>query len=424
MSPRAQVSVFSQRTFRSLRRRNYRLYFIGQVISLTGTWMQNVAQAWFVVELTHSPLAVGVLAVCQFGPYGLLGLLGGTVADRVNQRRLLIGTQSAFLLSATSLAVLALTGHAAVWEIYLLAAINGCVLVLDTPVRQSFTIQMVGRAELPNAIALNSSIFNASRIVGPAVAGAVIAVAGVALCFLFNAASFLAVIAALALMRESELFSVGRDDGRANVFRGAGEGLRFAWHAPGVRTVLVMMLVISTIGINFNVLLPVLTTRTLHSGPEVFGMISALFGLGALAGALASAALGRASARTLLTGALLFSLAELALAPLHTVWAVAAVLVVTGVAFSLYASQSNATLQLATPDRLRGRVLGIYGYVFFGTAPLGGLLAGWLAQTGGTQLAFLVAGGAGRVAAAYGAAEMRNGRAPDTALTPGGLHAA
>ncbi|MBV9101158.1 MAG: MFS transporter [Candidatus Dormibacteraeota bacterium] len=424
MSPRARVSVLSARTFRSLHRRNYRLYFIGQVVSLTGTWMQNVAQAWFIVELTHSPLAVGLLAVCQFGPYGLLGLLGGTVADRVNQRRLLICTQTAFLLSAASLATLALTGHATVWEVYLLAAINGFVLVLDTPVRQSFTIQMVGRSELPNAVALNSSIFNASRIIGPAVAGALIAVAGVGLCFLFNAFSFVAVIVALALMRESELFAVGRDDRRANVFRGASEGIRFAWRTPVVRTVLVMMLVISTIGINFNVLLPVLTARTLHSGPQVFGMLSALFGVGALAGALTTAALGRASARALLAGALIFSLSELALAPMRVAWAAALVLVVTGVAFSLYASQSNATLQMSTPDRLRGRVLGIYGYVFFGTAPLGGLLAGWLAQTGGTQLAFLVAGGAGLCAAVYGAAELRDARAPDTALTPGGLHAA
>jgi MFS family permease len=368
--------------------------------------MQNVAQAWYVIQLTHSPLAVGVLAVCQFGPYGLFGLLGGTIADRLNQRRLLIATQIAFLLSATALAVLALTSHGAVWEIYLLAAVNGCVLVLDTPVRQSFTIQMVGRAELPNAIALNSSLFNASRIVGPAVAGTLIAVAGVGICFLFNAASFVAVIAALLLMREAELFPVGRDELRRSVLRGAAEGLTFAWRSPPIRIVLLMMLAISTIGINFNVLLPVLTSRTLLSGPEVFGILSAVFGLGALGGALTSASLGRASARVLLGGAVAFSIAELILAPLHTTWAVAAMLLVTGFAFSLFTSQSNAVLQLTVPDRLRGRILGLYGYVFFGTAPLGGLLAGWLADVGGTQLAFLVAGAVGVAAAAYGALEI------------------
>jgi MFS family permease len=401
------VHAASTRTFRSLQRhRNYRLYFAGQGISISGTWMQNVAQAWLIVELTHSPLAVGLLAVCQFGPYGILGLFGGTIADRLNQRRLMIGTQAAFMVSATALAILALTHNATVWEVYLLAAVNGCVTVLDTPVRQSFTIQMVGRDELPNAIALNSSLFNASRIIGPAIAGAIIAVAGVGLCFLFNALSFVAVIIALLLMREDELFPVGRDE-RRSVLRGAGEGLAYAWRSGVIRMVLVMMLIVSTVGINFNVLLPLLAARTLHAGPVVFGLLSAIFGLGALAGALASASIGRASMRVLMTGAAGFSVAELVLAPLHVVWAAALALLITGLAFSLYTSQSNATLQLAVPDRLRGRVLGLYGYVFFGTAPVGGLLAGWLAQMGGTQLAFLVAGGSGIVAVLYGLLTLR-----------------
>ena len=401
------LSTASRRTFSSLRHhRNYRLYFFGQVVSLSGTWMQNVAQAWFIVLLTHSALAVGVLALCQFGPYALLGLFGGTVADRLNQRRLLMGTQSSLMLSALALALLALTGHAAVWEVYLLGAVNGVVTVLDTPARQSFTIQMVGRDELPNAIALNSSMFNASRIVGPAVAGALIAVAGVGICFLLNALSFLAVIGALWLMHEDELFPVGRDETVQNVARRAVEGLRFSWHRPLLRTVLLMMLVIATIGMNFNVLLPVLASSTLSSGPEVFGVLSAVFGAGALGGALFSASLGRASRRALLAGATVFSAAEMALAPLRVVWGAAAVLAVLGFAFSLYTSQSNSALQLNTPDRLRGRVMGIYGYVFFGTAPVGGLLAGWLAQVGGTQLAFLVAGGVSLVTALYARIEL------------------
>ena len=401
------VATASRRTFKSLRKhRNYRLYFFGQVVSISGTWMQNVAQAWFILVLTHSAFAVGLLALCQFGPYAILGLFGGTWADRIDQRRLLIGTQTAFMLSATTLAVLALTGHAAAWEVYALAAVNGVVTVFDTPARQSFTIQMVGRDELPDAIALNSSLFNASRIVGPAVAGAIIAVAGVGPCFLINALSFFAVITALWLMREHELFAVGRDESHGSVLRRAGEGLRFAWTEPTLRTVLLMMLVIATIGINFNVLMPVLASSTLQSGPEVFGILSALFGAGALVGALFSASLGRASVRSLLGGAAVFSAGELVLAPLHTVWAAALVLVVTGVAFSLYTSQSNASLQLRTPDRLRGRVMGIYGYVFFGSAPLGGLLAGWLAQLGGTQLAFVVAGAVSLAAAIYGRIEL------------------
>jgi MFS family permease len=290
--------------------------------------------------------------------------------------------------------------------VYLLAGAYGSITVLDTPVRQSFTIQMVGRDELPNAIALNSSLFNASRIIGPAIAGGIIAVAGVGLCFLFNALSFLAVIGALAAMREQELFPVSRDV-RRNVLRGAAEGLSFAWHSDVIRRVLLMMLVISTIGINFNVLLPVLASRTLASGPTVFGMLSAVFGVGALIGALVSASLGRTSMRVLISAAAVFSCMELVLAPLHVVWGAALALLGTGMAFSLYTSQSNSTLQLAVSDRLRGRVLGIYGYVFFGTAPLGGLLAGWLAQVGGTQLAFLVAGLAGVFAVLYGFVDVR-----------------
>ncbi|MFN2583060.1 MAG: MFS transporter [Candidatus Dormibacteria bacterium] len=407
------VASASKRTFSSLRNhRNYRLYFIGQVISISGTWMQNVAQAWFVVVLTHSALAVGVLALCQFGPYALLGLFGGTWVDRLNQRRLLMTTQSAFGVSAAVLAVLALTGHAAVWEVFVLAGVNGTVTVFDTPARQSFTIQMVGSDELPNAIALNSSLFNASRIIGPAIGGAIIAIAGVGLCFLINAFSFLAVIAALWSMREHELYPVGRDESTRSVLHRALEGLRFAWRAPTLRTVLIMMLVVATIGINFNVLMPVLTSTTLHSGPEVFGVLSAVFGAGALAGALFSASLGRSSVRALLAGAAVFSAAELGLAPLRVVWAAALVLAITGFAFSLYTSQSNAALQLGTPDRLRGRVMGIYGYVFFGTAPLGGLLAGWLAQVGGTQMAFLVAGAVSLATAMYGRLELTQVASP------------
>ncbi|HEX6539072.1 MAG TPA: MFS transporter [Candidatus Dormibacteraeota bacterium] len=402
------VASVSRRTFSSLRHhRNYRLYFYGQVISISGTWMQNVAAAWFIVVLTHSPIAVGVLAACQFGPYALFGLFGGAFADRLDQRRVLMATQSAFALSAAALAGLALSGHASPWEVYLLVAVNGTVTVLDTPARQAFTVQMVGRAELPNAIALNSSLFNASRIIGPAIAGTLIAVAGVGLCFLINSISYLAVIGALWLMHSDELHRVARDEKVQTVLRGAAEGVRFAWHTPLLRTVLLMMLFISTIGINFNVLLPVLTSETLHAGPQVFGVISAAFGAGALGGALFSASLGRTSARALLAGAALFSAAELILSPLHVVWAAAVTLAALGFAFSLYSSQSNASLQLNTPDRLRGRVMGIYGYVFFGTAPLGGLLAGWMAQVGGTELAFVVAGAVSLATAFYGRLELQ-----------------
>jgi MFS family permease len=411
------IGSATSRTFASLSRHyNYRLYFFGQVVSISGTWMQSVAQAWFVVQNTHSPLAVGFLAVCQFGPYALFGLFGGAVADRLDQRRVMLGTQTAFMVTAALLAGLTLTGHATVWEVYVIAAITGMVTVLDNPVRQAFTIQMVGRDELPNAVALNSSLFNASRIVGPAIAGGLIAIAGVGICFLINALSYLAVIGALWLMRVRDLFPTSRELHPKNLFRGSIEGLKFSWKTPVIRSVLVMMLLIATISINFNVLLPVLASRTLNSGPEVFGILSALFGFGALLGALFSASLGRASRHAMLSGAALFSLSEIILAPLHVTWAAGIALVITGIAFTLYASQTNATLQLAVTDQMRGRVLGIYGYVFFGTAPLGGLLAGWLAETGGTELAFLVAGLTGLAATVYGWAD--TGRAVRESAPP------
>jgi len=400
----AMAALRHARTFDSLRKhRNYRLYFGGQVISVTGTWVQNVAQAWLVVELTHSsPLAVGVLAACQFGPYALLGLLGGVLVDRLDYRRTLMFTQSAMMATAAILGVLALTHVAQVWMVDLVAAANGLALVLDTPSRQAFTIQMVGRRELPNAVALNSSLFNGSRIMGPALGGVIIATAGVGVCFLINAASFIAVLVGLHLMDEHELYPVQRADRGDSMLTGMKQGLAYAWRTPRVLLVLTMMLVVATIGMNFNVLLPVLARSTLHQGAEVFGLLSASFGAGALAGALVAASMGRALVPVLIAAAGGFGLFEMVLAFQPTIVGAALVLAAVGVCFTLYTANSNSTLQLTVPDQLRGRVMALYAYVFFGTAPLGGLLAGWLADRGGTRLAFLVAGASGIVMSVYG----------------------
>lgn len=392
------------RTFESLRRhRNYRLYFGGQVISVTGTWVQNVAQAWLVVELSHSsPIAVGVLAACQFGPYAVLGLLGGVWVDRFDYRRILLGTQTALMAAAALLAVLTLTHVVAVWMVDAIAAASGVVLILDTPARQSFTIQMVGRRQLPNAVALNSSLFNASRIMGPGLGGLLIASAGVGVCFLINAASFIAVLAGLMLMHEADLHPVQRADRGTSVFAGMREGLAYARRTERVRLLLVMMLVVATVGMNFNVLLPVLTRITLHSGADVFGLVSACFGAGALAGALVAASMGRAPISVLVAAAGGFGVFEVLLGFQGSTVGAVIVLVFVGVCFTLYTANSNSTLQLVVPDQLRGRVMSLYAYVFFGTAPLGGLFAGWLAERGGTRLAFVVAGCAGIVMSVYG----------------------
>ncbi|MGH3104938.1 MAG: MFS transporter [Gaiellaceae bacterium] len=397
------IMATGSRTFASLRRhRNYRLFFTGQLVSLIGTWMQNVALAWFVVELTRSPIAVGVLAFCRFAPFTVFGLFAGVAADRFDNRRLVIATQLSSLAVSIALAVLALSGAAEVWHAYVLAALGGTALVFDAPGRHALTFQMVGRAELPNAVALNASLFNAARVVGPAAAGVVIAAVGVGACFALNAVSFLAVLTSLLLMRPEELVAPERGERRPTLLRGVREGLGYARRSPRVRLVLAMTMVVSTLGFNFHVLVPLLASDTLNAGPEVFGVLSACFGAGALAGALLSATLGRASWKALLAGTGGFSVALLALAPQASVEAAAALLFVTGVCFTLWTSNSQSILQLGTPDHLRGRVLSLYLWAFAGLAPLGGLLAGWLSEVGGTGLAFSVAGVTGLAMTALG----------------------
>ena len=396
-----------RRTFKSLRKhRNYRLFFTGQVVSVSGTWMQNVAMYWFVLTLTHDPIAVGILSLCRFGPFTVFGLLAGVIADRFDNRRTVIGTQAVQMALSAVLAVDALSGHATEWHVYAIAALTGTALVLDAPARQSLTFQMVGRAELPNAVALNSSLFNIARIAGPALGGVVIAAVGVAWCFAANAVSFLAVLASLVAMRVDELFPLDRRE-RPTIVRGIREGLGYARRSRGVLVILGMMVVFASLCFNFNILLPILAQQTLGSGPRAFGFLSAAFGCGALLGALASAAIARASWRTMFAGAIGFAVCELVIAPVHSLPVDGLLLFVCGVFFTSYTSNSSTRIQLDTPDHLRGRVLSLYYYAWNGLAPLGGLIVGWLCAAGGTGLAFAVAGGAGLVMAALGAAALR-----------------
>jgi MFS family permease len=393
------VPSSSARTFRSLRRhRNFRLYFAGQLVSVAGTWVQTIAQAWLIVELVRplagAALALGTLAVFQYLPYAILGLLGGPLVDRFDKRKTIVATQTTLMLTAAALAMLAGSHRVTVWEVYLLAAIGGTVQIVDAPARQSFVFEMVGREELPNAVSLNSSLFNLARAVGPALAGVLIATTGVPICFAVNAASFLAVIASLLLMREKELFITQRGE-KQGMVRSLGEGVAWVVRTPAVWLTCGLMLMVSTFGMNFNTLMPVLASGTLHSGPVVFGVITACFGVGALIGALFTATVGRPSWVLLLGGGAAFSALLLILAPLHWVAACGATLLVAGIAFTTYTSTSNSTIQLAAPDRLRGRAMAVYGYIFTGLpAPIGGVLAGWLCATGGSQLALLVGGAA------------------------------
>jgi MFS family permease len=380
------------RTFRSLRRhRNYRIFFVGQLVSLAGSWMQNVALAWLVLELSGSPLAVGALAFWRFVPFTVFGLMAGVVADRVDSRRLVMATQASALLVSVALAAITLTGTATLPVVYMLAALGGLTLAFDAPGRQSLTYQMVGRRSLPNAVALNAGLFNGSRVIGPAIAGVVIAAFGTGVCFVLNAFSFLAVLAALSSLRVEELHEVERDPS-ARFVDGLRRALSFVRHDPQLRAILAVVTIVSTVGFNFHVLVPLLAADTLSVGPEGFGLLSASFGLGALVGALVTATFRGASWRLFASGATGFGVLALALAPIENAPLAGALLFGVGISFTLFTANANALVQLGSPDQLRGRMIALYLFAFVGLAPVGGLLAGWLADVGGTPLAFSVAG--------------------------------
>ena len=403
------LKLASKRTFASLRRhRNYRLFFFGQLTSVAGTWMQNIAMAWLVVELApHTRgLAVGLLAVCRFGPFSVLGLFAGVITDRFDNRRTVIVTQSAQMFFSAVLAAVTLLGHVHLWQVYAIAVASGCALVFDAPSRQNLTFQMVGRTELPNAVALNSSLFNIARIFGPALAGVLIAAVGSGWCFAINTVSFVAVLASLLAMRESELYPL-QDRRKPTLWRGTREGLTYAVRNRTVIVILSMMVVFASICFNFNILLPLLAKNTLDAGPQTFGIVSACFGAGALIGALSAAALARATWRIMFIGAGGFALVELLIAPVQSTLIAGLLLFACGIFFTSYTANSNAVIQLASADHIRGRVLGLYYYAWNGLAPLGALLVGWMCDRGGTELAFGVGGVAGLAMTVAGAAAVK-----------------
>ena len=389
----AALVSFNTRAFLSIKKyRNYRLFFLGQAVSLPGTWIQRFAQAWLVYSLTHnSAFAVGLLAFTQFLPFTLFSLLAGVVVDRFDPRRTVLMTQASHMTLASIMAATTLSGTVRPWQVYVIAFLGGLVQVIDAPARQQLTYRMVGRGELQNAVALNSSVFNASRIYGPAVAGILIAAFGAGICFAINAVSFLAVLAGLLMMRPREFFSVVAAK-RPGMVSGVREGVSYVVHSRQVLLVLLLVLVISTFCLNFNVLLPVLAKTTLAAGPRTFGALSASFGFGALAGGLVAAAQGRARTSLMILGAAGFGASQLLIAMDTNVAIACLLLVLAGVSFTTWSSNANSIVQLAAPDHLRGRVIGLYFFAFAGTGSLGGLISGALIHIGGTALAFGVAG--------------------------------
>jgi MFS family permease len=407
-----------ERVLASLRKyRNYRLYFGGQIVSYCGSWMQDTALPWLVLQLTHSPFHVGLLIFCRYGPFMVGGLYGGVIADRFDNRRVLICSQSLAMCVAAGLAAVAFAGTDTLWLLYLLATGTGVALVFDNPSKHALIYQLVGRTELRNAVSLNISLQNAAKIVGPALGGVLIAAFGVGWCFAVNALSFLAVLGALLAMRPAELFPVERGE-RQTGFQALREGIGEVFRSPFLRAILAMGAVLGLFGFSaIRTLLSVLADDTLNGGPRTFGVLFAAYGAGAVAGALAGAAWARTGRRMLLGGALLFSAPVLGLAAVHVTVAAAGLLFVAGVGWATWSSQAMAQVQLAAPDRMRGRVISLYTYTIIASAPVGGLLGGWLAGVGGTTLAFAVSGTAGVTATALGAVALHGRRVRSRRLT-------
>ncbi|MHB8578021.1 MAG: MFS transporter [Dehalococcoidia bacterium] len=373
-----------KRTFQALRIPNYRLFWCGQLVSQTGTWVQNTALSWFILHLTKSPLALGTLSTLQFLPMLLFSLYGGVLADRFPKRRLLIATQSTMMTAALLLAILTSTGLIGLPLIYILVSISGLANALDNPARQAFVVEMVGPSDLPNAVALNSTLFQLSRTLGPALGGLGVATAGFANCFYLNAASFLAVIASLLLMRPDRFFATA-GPARGKTLKQVGEGLRYAVTTPDIALIVLTMGVLGIFGYNFGVFIPLLAKFVLHLDALGFGLLSVPMSIGSIAATLTVAYMGTARRRTLIIGGTAFSLLLLALALSSWLVATVAVLTVMGYFSSIFSATANARMQLVTPSQLRGRVMSIYTLLFLGSTPIGSLIAGALADAQGAQ---------------------------------------
>jgi MFS family permease len=412
------------RTFRSLQEPNYRRFFVGHSVSVIGTWMQRVAQDWLVLSLTGSGLALGISTAFQFGPMLLLGLWGGAVVDRVDRRKLIIGTQIAQALLAATLGALALAGAVQLWMVYALALALGLVTVLDSPARQAFVGEMVDPADYVNAQALNSTVHNAGRLVGPAVAGVLIATTGVGVAFVVNAVSFVAVLVGLVRMDRALLRPVPPRRPRKGQVR---EGLRYVLGAPDLRAVLLLVGVVALFGQNFRVVLPLLAQSTFGGGAEVYGYLTASLGLGAVLGALFSASRETATAWALLIACLAFGVVNLLAAAAPTLLAAYLAMVAIGFVNIVFNTLGRTVLQLGSDAGMHGRVLALHGLVFLGSTPFGGPLLGWLCGTYGARAGFVVAGAASlvaplallpRVRALRGAAQVARGPAPPPATVP------
>lgn len=375
---------------RALRHRNFQLFFGGQLISLIGTWMDTIAEAWLVYRLTGSSLHLGALGFCSQIPVFILAPIGGAVADRFKRQRIVIATQTTSMLLAGTLATLTLTGVVQVWHLYVLAASLGVVNAFDIPARQAFIVEMVTKEDLMNAIALNSSMFNGARIIGPAIAGILVASIGEGWCFFANSVSYIAVIAGLFLMRVAPHVAPPRGRTVEHIL----EGFRFVRNTPPIRALLLLIGLVSLVAMPYSVLMPIFADKILHGGAKGLGYLMGASGLGALCGALTLAARTGVSGlgKWVMMATVGFGASLVAFGFSRSFWLSAALLLPVGFSMMLQMSSTNTLIQSMVPDRLRGRVMSVYSMMFMGMAPIGSLLAGWIAERTSAPSAVILGG--------------------------------
>ncbi len=412
MSP---VERAARRTFRSLRTRNFRLYFLGQVVSGTGSWMQMVAQAWLVLRLTDSGVALGLTLALQFAPTLLAGAWGGVIADRVDKRRLLVLTASISAGLALLLGVVTATGIVEVWMVYALAVALGLVTAVDNPGRRSFVPELVPPEDVANAVGLNSSVFTAARVVGPALAALVIASVGVAWCFVINGASFAAVILALLAMRANELRPSTPVPRRKRQLR---EGMAYAWHNRPVRLALLVTAIIGTLAFNYQVVLPLMAKEEFGGDAGTFGTMMAVLGAGAFVGALWTAHFGRASERVMLLAVLSLGITTTFAAVAPSLPLEIAVLPAVGLSSMVVLSMATAVCNQETAPEFRGRVMALFAIAFLGSTPIGGPLVGWVSQAIGPRPGLAIGAVAALATAAVALTARHHERSIESTVAP------
>jgi MFS family permease len=383
-------------SFNSLEVPNYRRYFTGQLISLSGTWMQTVAAIWVILSLTGSGVAVGLTTALQFLPMLLIGAWGGLLADRIPKRRLLMTTQALMAIPALGLFAVTATGVVTPWMVYLAVFAFGSLNAIDNPTRQSFVIEMVGSDRVVNAVSLNSVVVQAARIVGPALAGILIATVGVVPCFAVNALTFVAMILALRGMDPERLHAAPPANREPGAIRA---GLRYVLRTPELLVPLALMALVGTLGFNFQVVLPLLAKFSFDAGAMTYATLVSAMAVGSIAGALVNGHRGRTGPRLIAGGALAFGVSALLAAVMPSLAFEVPMLALLGAAAVTFAATINSTLQLAVSPEMRGRVMALYSVVFLGSTPIGGPLTGWLAQTYDPRIALLLAGASGLAAA-------------------------